>query len=85
MVGRVPYYFSRVPVTDMIPIKGTHTHPLLRIPAGGGPVWQGMLSPGLWIMSTIAEDHDADSCIGPARIAWRNSPRPLTDPETIMP
>jgi hypothetical protein len=38
--GRVPYYFSRVPVADMIPTKEAHTHPLFRLsgPTGGAGI-----------------------------------------------
>jgi hypothetical protein len=34
--GRVPYYFSRASVVDMIPIKEAHAHPLVGFPGATG-------------------------------------------------
>jgi len=46
VAGRDPYYFARASVADMIPIKETHTHPLLRFPGPTGASGISILSPG---------------------------------------
>jgi hypothetical protein len=78
-----------VTVTDMIPIKGTHTPPLAQFKVLPGGLEKRILFPWDWRGSAIDEDYDAEYCAGwHDRGARMNTSSPLAEArrhDAIMP